>query len=114
MSAFLRRIHACTMSSGDLEMRRLAFAVVLTSTLTVSSAEAMLQRYCAQPTAPTTYLGKPTRPFCAAMRTCSDVEVSSYRADIARYFQRLRSYAQEAEDFYQQAGNYMECMSRLD
>jgi len=34
--------------------------------------------------------------------------------EVETYFRRLRSYAAEVDDFYSQAGDYVECMSHLE
>ena len=95
-------------------MHRPTFIAALAFILATTSADAMVQRLCMQPSAPTTFLRKPTRPYCATTQSCSSFEVSSYRSDVEQYFRRLRMYAQEVEDFYQQAATYVECMSHLD
>lgn len=70
--------------------------------------------YCSQPNAPSTYLRKPSKPYCATNRTCSDWEVTSYRDELDRYFRNLRTYAEEVDSYYSDATDYISCMSKLD
>lgn len=71
-------------------------------------------RFCSQPMAPSAYLRKPTKPFCASNRSCSEWEVSSYRDEVDRYFRKLKTYADEVESYYSEATDYVSCMSKLD
>lgn len=68
--------------------------------------------YCSQPTAPSAYISKPSKPFCAPR--CSEWEVQTYRDELDRYFRRLKQYAQEVDDYYREAGEYVDCMAKLD
>ena len=70
--------------------------------------------YCTQPFAPSAYLSKPSKPFCATMRNCSDWEVRSYRYEVDRYYANLRRYAGEVDDYYEEAISYIRCMQDLD
>lgn len=69
---------------------------------------------CSQPMAPTTWLHKPTKPFCAASRTCEEWEVDSYRNEVERYYSSLKSYLAEVDAFYEEAYSYAKCMAALD
>jgi hypothetical protein len=88
--------------------------VLAVTVLSVGSANAVTMRYCSQPMAPTTYLRKPDRPFCAASRSCDEADVSSYRSDVERYYRQLRQYATEVDQFYADATEYVRCMADLD
>lgn len=70
--------------------------------------------YCSQPIAPTAFLRKPTKPYCATNRSCSEWEVSSYRDEVDRYFRNLREYAADVDSFYSDASDYVTCMGKLD
>lgn len=94
-------------------MRPLATVAVLALALPLSSANAMLA-YCSQPNAPSTYLSKPAKPYCAATRDCEEWQVSSYRNEVESYYRKLKTYAQEVEAYYADAGEYVQCMARLD
>lgn len=63
--------------------------------------------------APSTFLVKPNKPYCATSRNCSDWEVQNYRNEIDRYFDNLRRYAQEVDQYYSDAGDYISCMTDL-
>jgi len=71
-----------------------------------------LASFCMQPSAPSIYISKPMKPFCAPR--CSEWDVQMYRDEIDRYYRRLKDYAREVEDYYHQAGDYIECMAKLD
>lgn len=70
--------------------------------------------FCYEPSAPSAFLRKPTKPFCATNRSCSDWEVNSYRSEVDRYFRNLREYADEVDRYYSDAADYVACMSKLD
>ena len=95
-------------------MRTLSLAALIGVTLAADSAGATAQSFCMQPTAPTAYISRPNRPFCAAARNCSSFDVDMYRGEVQRYFERLRRYANEVDEFHSSAATYIECMSRLD
>lgn len=100
-------------------MRKIAFVVALAvafvagNMLDVGVANAAYS-FCYEPRAPSVYLRKPTKPYCAASRSCSDWEVQSYRNDIDRYFRNLREYADSVDKYYSDASEYIACMSKLD
>jgi hypothetical protein len=83
------------------------------SSIASSSAQA-LQGYCVEPRAPTAYLHRPARPFCASNGGCEEWEISSYRSAVQRYFADIEQYARDVDRYYSQAAQYVECMSRLD
>lgn len=70
--------------------------------------------FCYEPSPPSAYLRKPTKPFCAAGRSCSDWEVNSYRNEVDSYYRKLRSYAGDIDTYYSDATDYVACMSKLD
>lgn len=88
-------------------------AFVLGNVANMSSASAAYG-YCFQPSAPTAFLSKPTKPFCAASRSCSEWEVSSYRNEVDSYLRNLRNYADDVDRYYSEAAEYVRCMSDLD
>lgn len=80
----------------------------------VAAPEAHASSYCSQPMAPTTFLVKPMKPYCAWSKSCSQFEVDSYRNDVNRHFEQLKRYSREVNDFYSGASDYIECMAQLD
>jgi hypothetical protein len=70
--------------------------------------------FCSQPFAPTMFLTKPTKPYCAISRNCSDFDVQNYRNEIDSYFDRLKKYARGVDDYYTGAQSYIKCMADLD
>lgn len=70
--------------------------------------------FCSQPYAPTTFLSKPNKPYCATNRNCSDWEVENYRTDVERYYRDLGRYANEVDQYYSDAVDYVGCMRDLD
>jgi hypothetical protein len=70
--------------------------------------------YCSQPMAPTVFMTKPSKPYCAASRSCSEWDIQRYRNDIDRHFDSLKRYAGQVEDYYSDAQSYIKCMADLD
>ena len=70
--------------------------------------------YCSQPMAPSTYLSKPSKPYCVTSRSCSEWEVSNYRSQVRTYYDSLNRYAREVDTYYDDASRYVKCMSDLD
>ena len=64
--------------------------------------------------APSAFLTKPSKPYCATNRSCSDWEVSNYRREVSSYYDSLNRYAREVDEYYNQASSYVKCMSDLD
>ena len=79
-----------------------------------SPASSAALGFCYEPSAPSVYLRKPDKPYCAASRSCSTWEVNGYKSEIDSYFRKLRSYAQEVDSYYSEATEYVACMSKLD
>ena len=57
---------------------------------------------------------KPTKPYCAASRNCSEYQVSSYKSAVRSYFDDLEQYANDVNRYHKQATDYVECMADLD
>lgn len=89
-------------------MKPIIAVAALVATLPLGPAAAQYS-YCSQPSAPTAYLRKPDKPFCAASRSCEDYKVSAYRNDVETYFRKLKRYAEEVDTFHSEASDYVEC-----
>ena len=94
--------------------RTIALLAVGAGSIAVGPASGAMAPMCFQPTAPITYLRRPSLPFCASSRSCSSFDVSMYKNEVADYFRELRQYAAEVDQFYSDAGDYVRCMSELD
>ena len=70
--------------------------------------------YCSQPMAPSTYLNKPSKPYCATAGTCKQWDVDNYKNQVNSYYDSLNRYAREVDDYYEQASRYVKCMADLD
>lgn len=70
--------------------------------------------YCSEPDAPSVYIRKPMKPFCASSRSCSSWEVTNYKNDVDRYFRSLKSYLADVDTYYEEAYDYAKCMADLD
>jgi hypothetical protein len=70
--------------------------------------------FCSQPFAPTAFLTRPSKPFCASMRNCTEFDVQQYRNEIDRYYTDLKRYATQVNDYYDAATAYVKCMADLD
>jgi hypothetical protein len=77
-------------------------------------SESAWAKFCFQPTAPMAILRKPTLPYCAASRSCTESDVRMYRLEIDEYYGRLKRYAADLDNFIIEANNYIKCMSDLD
>ena len=82
------------------------------STLPVTEAGAAYS-YCMEPRAPSLFLTKPTKPYCAASRSCTEWEVSSYRREVESYYRDLEAYAADVDKYYKRAQEYVTCMADL-
>jgi hypothetical protein len=71
-------------------------------------------RYCSQPTAPSLFTSKPSKPYCAATSSCKQWEVDLYSSDIDQYFSRLKKYLTDVDQFQVDAYDYAKCMVKLD
>lgn len=94
----------------------LKLAAFLVCALPLSASQPAIAAYgfCSQPTAPSPFLRKPSKPFCANDRSCERWEVDSYRNDVDRYFRSLKSYIADVDSYYSEAYSYAKCMSDLD
>jgi hypothetical protein len=70
--------------------------------------------FCTQPSAPTVFLRKPSKPYCAMDRSCEQWEVDSYKLEIDRYFRSLKNYLTEVDTYREDAYTYAKCMAELD
>ena len=70
--------------------------------------------YCSPPLAPTLYARKPSKPYCAINRSCSQWDVDNYKRDVDRYFSSLKEYLSKVDDFQEEAYVYAKCMAELD
>jgi hypothetical protein len=86
----------------------LAFATTSTSTLGTSMS------YCSKPFAPSEFLMKPNKPYCAINRSCSQWEVDSYKREVEDYFAKLKQYLVKVDRYYDEAYKYAKCMAELD
>jgi hypothetical protein len=86
----------------------ISISFVLSSSATASFS------YCNKPYAPNDYFSKPSKPFCATMRNCSDWEIQSYKSDVENYFRKLRAYLVDVDQYYENAYDYAKCMADLD
>lgn len=61
---------------------------------------------------------KPEKPFCVAVKTCTQWDVDNYRRDMADYVASLKRYVQEAQDagnrYAEDALEYAKCQLRND
>lgn len=93
----------------------LAFFIVVCCALLSTSAPASAAfRFCSAPFAPTTYINKPSKPYCAASRSCERWEVDAYEAEVDRYFDKLRDYLADVDRYRSEAYDYAKCMADLD
>lgn len=92
-----------------------AFSLTASAGLFLSSSSASAYSgYCSEPNAPSFYGRKPSKPYCAASRSCSKYEVDSYNSEVERYFRQLKQYASDVDRYYNDASAYLKCMSDLD
>ena len=68
--------------------------------------------FCMEPRAPSAYLSRPSKPYC--YNGCSSWEVDNYKSQVRTYYSELRMYADDVDHYYKNAGEYVECMSKLD
>jgi hypothetical protein len=93
-------------------LRSIAFGMLILGS--IGKPSAAVASICFEPRAPTVYLRKPSKPFCAAMHSCTEFDVSSYKRDIERYFRDLQQYLDDVGRYRREANEYVECMSKLD
>lgn len=69
---------------------------------------------CKQPHAPVFKLAKPRKPTCAIGGGCDQQQLQAYKQDVRRYRKALYVYGKDIDLFYQQANEFLGCMSELD
>ena len=70
--------------------------------------------FCMEPRAPSVYITKPMKPYCAASRSCEQWQVDSYKNEIDRYFDNLKTYLADVDRYRKKAYEYASCMAELD
>jgi len=55
---------------------------------------------------------RPTKPMC--YNGCSDWQINEYKSQVSTYFDGLRQYAADVDAYYKKAGDYIQCMAKLD
>lgn len=68
--------------------------------------------FCSSPSAPSTYITKPRKPAC--YNGCEQYEIDSYRPQIDQYYESLRAYLRQVEEFRKAAYDYAKCMAEAD
>jgi hypothetical protein len=92
-----------------------AGSIAILFVLPVSSAPAdAAYGFCMAPRAPSVFLSKPTKPFCAASRSCEQWQVTSYKNEVEQYFNSLKTYLEDVDKYQKKAYEYAECMADLD
>jgi hypothetical protein len=79
-----------------------------------NSAAAGGYGFCMAPIAPFVYAVKPSKPYCASSRSCSQWEIDNYKRRVESYFNDLQQYMADADKFRKLAYEYAECMADLD
>ena len=54
------------------------------------------------------------KPYCAASRSCEQWQVDSYRNEVDRYFDHLKTYLADVDSYRKKAYEYASCMAELD
>jgi hypothetical protein len=98
----------------DRKARSLALIAALAALIGPAMPAGAAFGFCMSPTAPTFFGSKPSKPFCATNRSCSQWEVDSYKRDIEQHFDKLERYVRQVDDFNEQARTYVRCMSEID
>ena len=79
------------------------------------------QAYCSKPSVgymePSPPM-KPSKPYCAIKRSCSEWEVKNYQREMENYVEQLKRYIQQAQEFADSyvadAVKYAKCELRSD
>ena len=101
-------------SERVLWLTRGAFQVVaVTLMLMVGGSVRAGYSMCIQPHAPDLFIVKPSKPFCAATRSCSSFDVSNYQDDVDRYYKKLKAYLADVDQFQSEAYDYAKCMADI-
>ena len=69
--------------------------------------------FCSQPLAPSAFFSKPSKPLCVMSRNCTEWDVQNYKRDVESYFDQLKRYAGQVDDYYNGAQSYVKCMADL-
>lgn len=71
---------------------------------------------CFEPRAPSIgFVSQPRKPYCqSTSKGCSQWEIDSYRRDVQRYFETLRTYVADVDKYRKEAYEYAKCMADLD
>jgi hypothetical protein len=99
---------------GRSKVFSLAIIAALAGASVSSAPASAAYGFCSQPFAPTTFLTRPSKPYCAALRNCTELDVQQYRNEIDRYYSDLKRYATQVDDYYDAATAYVKCMADLD
>lgn len=97
-----------------MDIRKIMFVLLFSSLITASSTTKAAFAFCFSPIAPSLYISKPSKPYCAFNRSCSDWEVQSYTQEVERYFRKLKSHLYDVDKYYNDSYDYVKCMSDLD
>lgn len=80
----------------------------------LATSYALAGVYCSEPTAPTFYETKPTKPdvpYCvnefSGTNTCDEFTISSYNAEVEAYNSALRSYRSSAQLYISELNSYL-------
>lgn len=100
---------------GLLQARPIRRIIAITACLFVgNNANAVGYGFCMAPRAPFLYAAKPSKPYCASSRSCSQWELDSYKRSVESYFNELQQYMVDVDKFRKLAYEYAECMADLD
>jgi hypothetical protein len=115
IEAYCRRAHpAAAHRTKEPSMKGRPAITFGLLTLVGSTPTEAISSFCMAPRSPTFYDSKPTKPFCAALKSCTQYDVDHYKRDVANYFNNLRTYADEVDRHYKKQSEYIECLSDLD
>lgn len=97
-------------------MKHLIFrtAAVISFTLCASSSTNASMGFCSKPFAPSDFIMKPNKPYCAISRSCSKWDIDNYKQQIDRYFDQLKTYLRNVDEYRDKAYEYATCMAELD
>jgi hypothetical protein len=96
-------------------MKRAAWFLPVAAILVLSgSATNAGLGYCSKPYPPNDYITKPIKPYCATTRSCSQWEVDNYKRGVENYFDKLKRYLGDVDEYRDQAYDYAKCMADLD
>lgn len=96
------------------EVFRASMPAVLITMLASSVPAQAGYGFCMEPRAPSLFVTKPQKPFCAATHSCEQWEVDMYKSAVNRYFDSLQTYLVDVDSYRKKAYEYAECMADLD